>query len=528
MKCIQWQIYNHYNQMNKLHRSYYLNNGLFCILNNYWRKFHITSKMNRNFHIVNHQDNIHFCKINNLCFLHFNNFNMGIRKAGNQYPTNNIQGCMINSMVLNNEYMWSHSNNMKVNKIDNQWGHQHIMYKMYHRVCIFYQHYRSIIFLDKYNLNKLLFYKNLQITCTFVFFINHISIITTQTGSSCISASDAIIRYYMKYILQPNPHKFYSQSSIPHSHHQSIQKHKHGMLKYCLSNHMLIRILEGNLRIKQINYVGILLCQDNIDLCNSSIKQPLDRCKQHILKNMISTWILHRNTHQNSNFCKVTHKPYKFINPSSNHLYTLSIKYFQVPNILCKEIRKEYNFYLNHCDNIEQHNLCKLSLIHNYHMVICSESRNYQSSSILVNKINNELLHFHNLHKDCRMQHKQCLIRRIQENIICKYHPNNNFIGKMYIQQHSSILCIHLDNLNKSFRHLKVHVLHLLSHLIQFWLSNQYPVLQVIHQFQLVHSAHGVTQGIFLEDRMYNMQHYSNMTYNLLSNYNNVQMNSIE
>lgn len=83
MKCIQCQIYNHYNELNKLHRSYYLNNGLFCIMNNYWRKFHITSKMDRSFHILNHQDNIHFCKINNLCFLHLNNLHMDVHKAGN-------------------------------------------------------------------------------------------------------------------------------------------------------------------------------------------------------------------------------------------------------------------------------------------------------------------------------------------------------------------------------------------------------------------------------------------------------------
>ncbi|CAD8081224.1 unnamed protein product [Paramecium primaurelia] len=91
MKCIQCQIYNHYNELNKLHRSYYLNNGLFCIMNNYWRKFHITSKMDRSFHILNHQDNIHFCKINNLCFLHLNNLHMDVHTAGNQMHDEQLQ-----------------------------------------------------------------------------------------------------------------------------------------------------------------------------------------------------------------------------------------------------------------------------------------------------------------------------------------------------------------------------------------------------------------------------------------------------
>ncbi|CAD8081220.1 unnamed protein product [Paramecium primaurelia] len=506
MKCIQCQIYNHYNELNKLHRSYYLNNGLFCIMNNYWRKFHITSKMDRSFHILNHQDNIHFCKINNLCFLHLNNLHMDVHTAGNQYSTNNIQGCMMNSMVLDKEYMRSHSNNIKVHKIDNLWGHQHIMYKMYHRVCIFYHHYRSIIFLDKYNLNKLLFYKNLQITCTFIFFINHISIITTQTGSSCISASDAIVRYYMKYILQPNPHKFYSQSSIPHSHHQSIQKHKHGMLKYCLSNHMLIGILEGNLRIKT----------------NKLLKHFV------MSRQYFSLQLEHQVT---SGPLQIAHSEEHNQHPDPSQKYPSTQQFLQgyQQALQIYESKKQPSLHIEHQvfpgpEHSVQGDSQRVQLLF--------ESLQQYSATQFMQAINNELLHFHNLHKDCRMQRKQCPIRRIQQNIICKYHPNNNFIGKMNIQQHSNILYIHLDKLNKSFRHLSNN--HQRKIGIEFQKCMFYIQYHIFYKLgyqtniRCYKASMHYPLGIFLEDRMYNLNHYSNMTYNCLSNYNNVQMNSIE
>lgn len=121
------------------------------------------------------------------------------------------------------------------------------------------------------------------------------------------------------------------------------------------------------------------------------------------------------------------------MNSSSNHNDISSIEYFQILNILCKEDRKEYIGELNYRDNIQEHKLSKLSRIHNDHMGICKESRNYSSNSIFVSKIDNERHQSHKFHKDCCIERKHHLIKRTQENIICKYHPNNNFTGKMYM-----------------------------------------------------------------------------------------------
>ncbi len=205
-----------------------------------------------------------------------------------------------------------------------------------------------------------------------------------------------------------------------------------------------------------------MLCpQDNMMLCNLSIEKPASRRKQCILKSTLYTKFHRSNIHSYrfnmlsylSNFRKVPHKPYRLINPSSNHQYTLSIKYFQFLNIQCKVIGNVRKSYQNLCNNIEQHNSNKRFRIHIDHMVICIENRHYYSSSILVSKINNEWLQFHKLHKDCCMQRKQYLTRRIQKHITYKHHPNNNSVCKIHIQQHQSILYIHQDKL-----HMRIHL----------------------------------------------------------------------
>lgn len=201
--------------------------------------------------------------------------------------------------------------------------------------------------------------------------------------------------------------------------------------------------------------------QDNIILCNLSIEKPATHCKQCILKSILNTKIHRSNIHLYrfsmlsylSNISKVPHKPYRFMNPSSNHQYTLSIKYFHFRNIQCKVIGNFRKSYQNLCNNIQQHISSKRCLIHIHHMEIYIENRHYYSSSIWVSKINNEWLQFHKLHKDCCMQHKRNLTRRIQRYITYKHHPSNNSIGKIHIKQHQSMLYIHQDNL-----HMRIHL----------------------------------------------------------------------
>ncbi|CAD8192090.1 unnamed protein product [Paramecium octaurelia] len=238
-----------------------------------------------------------------------------------------------------------------------------------------------------------------------------------------------------------------------------------------------------------------------------------------------------------SNFGKAVCKADRFMNSSSNHPYISSIKYFQILNILCKVDRKQYIDELNYRDNIQEHKLSTLSRIHNDRMAICKES----------SKKDNDQLHFHKFHKDCCIECKQHLIRRIQENIICKYHPNNNSIGKMYMQKRQCINYIHQDKLHMSFLlsnnyQRKIHIefqkymfyiyyyiLYKLDYQANIQHHTQYNQSQHCTQYTEQHmvSIHFL-KGISLDDNQNNLYRCQSTNYNLLSNYSIFQMSNIE
>ncbi|CAD8093462.1 unnamed protein product [Paramecium primaurelia] len=383
-----FRMSNYYNQLNRQCRWYYLNNSPFGIGNNYLKWLSIFDKSDHIVCKLNHQDNIHLCMMNNLSFLQVNSLHKVIHIFYMSKCLNNIQQCMFDrcrlhcklSKDLDNQYKLSYPNKIKMHKIDNQSGYQHIKYKINHILCTLTKNCHNIIHLNKYNLNKLLFYRNDKLLAHL--WNSSIKQPESQLKHTCcsqINTSFASTRTLFASIT-----KVSRSASI--TFYRSIQELTSRLAFY--------RAIQEKQLIQRI-YVCMLFPQDNMIVCNLNIEKMQVHCKQHTLKHIMSTKFPQRNIHQ--------YRLSMLQHLSNLHMVTNKLYSCLIPKQL------EFPDYEHSVQGDWQDSQVLLSLIKPERIRKCHKGMSI-INSIWVNKINNWWLRFHRWHKGYRMKSKHFLI----------------------------------------------------------------------------------------------------------------------